>query len=69
MKVSELIELLKQYDPSEEVVIATKRWLPANYFHFVVEQHRGQFAKGKLTVVALEATDGVVGYFRPFSTK
>jgi hypothetical protein len=73
MKVSELIDILKQYDPSEDVVIGTKSYLPKpysrvpEYFHFAVKEHQGQVgAKGSSTIVALEMTDEVVGYFKPF---
>ena len=64
MKVSESVEILKQYDPSEDVVIAfnphstpTARtgYRPDIYYHFAVSEHVGQLgAKGRSTIVALE---------------
>ena len=74
MKVSELVEILKQYDPSEDVVIAfnphsdfTVRtgYRPDIYYHCVVNEHGGQLgANGRSTIVALEIADEVVGYFK-----
>jgi hypothetical protein len=60
MKVSELIDILKQYDPSEDVVMAAKSYsapatIPTSsrslqYFHFVVKEHQTQVgAKGSST--------------------
>jgi hypothetical protein len=76
MKVSELIDILKQYDPSEEVVMAAKTYqMPAStpysrslqYFHFVINKHKGQLgAKGSSNIVAIEMTEEIVGYFKPF---
>jgi hypothetical protein len=75
MKVSELIDALGQYDPTEDLLIAwnpdpglTARtgFRPDRYFHFVVRKHRGQLgAEGSSTIVALEVADEVVGYFKP----
>jgi hypothetical protein len=48
MKVSELIDILTQYDQSEDVVIGSKSYLPKpysrlpEYFHFAVKEHKGQ---------------------------
>jgi hypothetical protein len=76
MKVSELIDILKQCESSEDVVIAsnpypgfTSRagWRPDNYFHFKVTEHRWQLgAKGSSTIASLEMTDAIVGYFKSF---
>jgi hypothetical protein len=40
MKVSELVDALKQYDPSDDVVIATEH--NEGYFNFIVKEHRGR---------------------------
>jgi hypothetical protein len=76
MKVSELIDILKQCESSEDVVIVsnlypdfTSRtgWRPDNYFQFKVTEHRAQLgAKGSSTIGALEMTDTIVGYFKSF---
>jgi hypothetical protein len=75
MKVSERIDILKQYDPSEDVVIASNPypaftawagWRPDHHFHFVVKEHGGQLgAKGSSTIIVLEMIE--VGYFKPFA--
>jgi hypothetical protein len=76
MKVSQLIDVLKKYDPSAEIVAALKvspaiqpKTYPRTlkYFHFVVNEHKGQLgAKGNSTILALEMTDEGIGYFKPF---
>jgi hypothetical protein len=73
MKVSELIDILKRHDPSADVVVGSKSYLPKpysrlpEYFHFGVNEHKGQLgAKGSPTILVLEMTDEVVGYFKPF---
>lgn len=76
MTVSELIGILAQYGSSDDVVIASNPYpgftarrgvRPDSYFHFIVSEHRGQLgAKGSSTIVALEMTDAIVGYFKPF---
>jgi hypothetical protein len=76
MKVSELVDILTQYDQSADVVIGSKSYLPKpysrlpEYFHFAVKEHKGQLgAKGNPTIVVLEMTDEVVGYFKPFTPR
>jgi hypothetical protein len=70
MKASELIDILGQYESSEDMVTASNPYpgfiartggRPDNYFHFIVTKHRGQLgAKGSSTVVALETTDAIL---------
>jgi hypothetical protein len=70
MKASELIDVLEQYESSEDMVIASNPHpgftaraggRPDNYFHFIVTKHRWQLgAKGSSTIVALETTDAIL---------
>jgi hypothetical protein len=79
MKLSELIDILEQYDSSEDVVIASNQypgftartdWRPDNYLHFIVTEHRWQScAKGSCTIAELEMTDAIIGYLKPFATR
>jgi hypothetical protein len=69
MKASEVIDILEQYESSEDMVIAnpypgfTARTggRPDNYLHVIVTKHRGQLgAKGSSTIVARETTDAIL---------
>ena len=62
MKVSELIDILKQYDPSDDVAVATQH--DEAYFNFIVKEHKGRgVTKGRSSVVALAVTDEACQYF------
>ncbi len=62
MKVSELIDTLKQYDPSDDVAVATQQ--DETYFNFVVKEYKGRgVTKGRSSVVALAVTDEVCQFF------
>jgi hypothetical protein len=62
MTVSELIDTLKQYDPSSDVVIAST--LYGKYFNFAVEEQKGlALTKGAGSgAVTFEVTDEVSQY-------
>jgi hypothetical protein len=57
MKISELIRIIEQYDPSSDILIAGK---PNGYRNFKIEKHANTSTeKGGLPIVAIEATEDI----------
>jgi hypothetical protein len=62
MKISELIDILKQYDPPADVVIASTPY--GGYFNFIVREQRGlAVTEGAPSgAVTLEVADEISQY-------
>jgi hypothetical protein len=62
MKLSELIDTLKQYDPSSDVVIASTPY--GGYFNFTVKEQRGLAVTEEAPsgAVTLEVADEITQY-------